>query len=67
MKKKTSRLDRIEMSIAKLAKQINSRFDNFENGINTRINNLEKDINARLDLIEKRLDYNHLKKLPENR
>lgn len=38
-----------KMTLAKLAKQMNDRFDR----IDTRINNLEKDINARLDYIVK--------------
>ncbi|MCQ2795261.1 MAG: hypothetical protein MJ214_03550 [Bacilli bacterium] len=35
--------------------------------VDTRIDNLEKDVNARIDRIDARLDYNGLKKLPNNK
>ena len=49
MKKKTSRLDRIEMSIAKLAQEMRDGFKQ----VNTRLDNVEK----RLDNVDARLDY----------
>lgn len=44
------------MTLAKLAKVMNARFDSLE----TRMDRLE----TRLDHVEKRLDYNELKDLP---
>ncbi|MCQ2795794.1 MAG: hypothetical protein MJ213_00560 [Bacilli bacterium] len=53
------RIDRIEVSITKLAEEMRNGFKQ----VNTRIDNLEK----RIDGIDARLDYNGLKKLPKSR
>ena len=70
---RTSRLDRIEESLAKLTeemrngfKQVNLRIDNLEKDV-TSLKQDVKDINTRIDKIDARLDYNGLKKLPESR
>ena len=56
---RTSRLDRIEDSIAKLALTVNDLAKQMNAGF--------KQVNARIDRIEARLDYNGLKQLPNKR
>ena len=62
----SKRLDALAEEMRNGFKKLDTKMDAGFKRIDNRIDNLENDINTRLDNVEKRLDYNNLKKLPEN-